>query len=63
MLGDILADGRIGGVDSLGVELGSLPDEVLDQVALVLGEEQELGLLDDLAHISDEALALVRELV
>lgn len=39
LLGNILADRSVGCVDVLGVELSSLVDEVLDQVALVLGKE------------------------
>lgn len=42
----------------LGVELGGLPDEVLEQVAFVLGEQEILGLLDDLSGILHERLAL-----
>ena len=41
----------------------SLPDEVLKQVALVLGEKENLGLLDNFAEISDELLAISRKLV
>lgn len=41
----------------------SLPDEVLDQVALVLGEKQDLGLLDDLLEIVGELLSSVESLL
>lgn len=39
-------------------DLLGLPDEVLDQVAIVLGQKENLGLLNDFAQISNELLAL-----
>lgn len=63
LLGSVLADGGIGCVDTLGVELSGLPDEILDQVALVLGEKKVLGLLDGVGSILDELLALGGELL
>lgn len=35
------------------IQVLSLPEEVLEQVALVFAQEQMLGLLDDIAQISD----------
>jgi hypothetical protein len=35
-----------------------LPDEVLEEIALVLGKEEVFGLLDDVADIGNEAFAL-----
>jgi hypothetical protein len=58
LLGNILANRRVGGVDVLGIELGGLPDEVLNQVALVLGEKEVLGLLDNVGGILNQLLAL-----
>jgi hypothetical protein len=63
LLGHILADGRPRNVDGLWVELLGLPDEVLEEVAVVLGEEQTLGLVDHLSHITDESLSLRGELL
>jgi hypothetical protein len=38
-----------------------LPDEVLEQVAIILGEKQDLGLLDDNLEVRNELLALARQ--
>jgi hypothetical protein len=40
-----------------------VPNELLDQIALVLGQEQEFGLFDDLPQISDQLLTLIGQLV
>lgn len=58
LLGSVLSNGSIGSADSLGVELHALPDKVLDQIALVLGEQELLGLSDDSPYIVDELAAL-----
>jgi hypothetical protein len=63
LLGSVLADGGIGCVDTLGVELSGLPDEILNQVALVLGEKEVLGLLNGVGGILDELLTLSGELL
>lgn len=63
LLGGLLVYWGIGRIDSLGIELCSLPDEVLEQVALILGQQQLLGLGDNFAEIFHESLALGRELV
>lgn len=63
LLHALLVGGGIGQVDRLGIPLLGLPDEVLDQIALVLGKDQVLGLLDDIAGVGDESLALVGELL
>lgn len=62
-LRSVLANGCVGSVDTLGIEVGGLPDEVLDQVALIPGQEEVLGLIDDFTSILDESLALWRELL
>lgn len=54
-----------GGVRLLGVASGglrALVDEVLDEIALILGQEKQLGLLDDVAQVGDENLALLGQL-
>lgn len=38
-------------------DLFSIPDEVLEKVSLVLGKEEDLGLLDDLPQIANKLLA------
>jgi hypothetical protein len=63
LLSSVLADGGIGCVDTLRVELSGLPDEILNQVALVLGEKEVLGLLNDVGSILDELLTLSGELL
>lgn len=62
-LRSVLVNGRIRRANRIGVEVLRLPDEVLQQVALVLGQKQVLGLFDDISNISDELPALSRELV
>lgn len=50
----------------LGISTGhllSLPDEVLEEVALVLGEQQGLRLLNDILDVSNEALAFGGQLL
>lgn len=63
LLGHILADGRPWNVHGLWIELLGLPDEVLEEVAVVLGQEETLGLVDHLSYIADENLSLRRELL
>lgn len=63
LLSNIFVDGGTRNVHSLGVELLSLPDKVLDQVALVLGQQKVLGLGDNFTRISDQCAALGRELL
>jgi hypothetical protein len=59
----ILVDWRVGKCSIAAVDLLSLPDEVLEKVALVLGEQKDLGLLDDLLQVADKLLAFSRELL
>lgn len=51
LLGSVFINGRARGADDLGVEMLRLPDEVLQQVALVLGQEKLLGLVYHIADI------------
>lgn len=44
-------------------DLLGLPDEVLEKVALVLGEEEDLGLLDNITEIRDKLLTFCGELL
>jgi len=43
------------------VEVLRLPDEILQKVAVVLGEKQGLGLLHDVAQVTNQGLALGRK--
>ena len=63
LLGGLLVHGGIGCANSLGIELCSLPDEVLEQIALVLGQQEVLGLGDDFAEVFYKGLALGGQLV
>ena len=63
LLGGLLVNWSIWGGSVAAGELLGLPDEVLKEVTLVLGEHQDLGLLDDAAEISDKLLTLSRELL
>jgi hypothetical protein len=61
LLGRLVVNGgaRKGSVSTSDV-LGA-PDEVLEELALVLGQEKELCLLDNVAEIGNELLALGTE--
>lgn len=61
LLGSVLINWSVwsGGVAT--ADLLSLPDEVLEEIALVLGEQQNLGLLNDTAQVSNELLAFLRK--
>lgn len=48
--------------DSLGVELLCLPNEVLEKVSLILGEQEILGLSHNLPEIGNKLLSLCGEL-
>lgn len=54
----VLLDWGIGPVNAVDVELSGLPNEVLDQVALVLGQKHLLGFVYHVADIFYQALAL-----
>jgi hypothetical protein len=59
----LLVDWSVGSLEVALLELLSLPDEVLKQVAIVLRESEQLRLLNDVSQISDELPALRRELL
>ena len=63
LLGRVLIHGSIGCGCICTSDLLSLPDEVLKKVAIVLGQQQKLGLLNYVAQVSDKLLALGRELL
>ena len=43
-------------------DLASLVDEILQQIAFVLGQEQNFGLLDDTAKVGHKVAAFLGEL-
>ena len=59
----LLGDGDIGFLGITGGDVLSLPDKFLQQLTLVLGQEQLLGLVDDVAQVLQEDLAIVGELL
>lgn len=61
--GSVLVDRSVRRAGIGAVDLLGLPNEVLKEVALVLGQEQKLGLLNNLAQITNELLTLCRELL
>lgn len=63
LLGCLLVYWRTHGVGIAGADVLSLPDKLLEQVALVLGEKQQLGLLDDSTQIAHQLLAVGRQLL
>lgn len=63
LLGGVLVDRRVGSLGVTTSDLLCLPDEVLEKIALVLGEKQNLSELDDLAEITDKLLALRGQLL
>lgn len=63
LLCGLLVHRGIGCGDSVWVELCGLPNEVLKQIALILGQQEVLGLGHNLAEILHESLALGGELV
>lgn len=63
LLGSLLVDWCANTTSIASANVLGLPDELLEQVALVLGKKQKLGLLDDGAQIADQLLAVGRELL
>lgn len=59
----VLVDGSVGGLRITTVDLLGLPDKVLEQVAVVLGEDKELGGFNNISQITDELLAIGRQLL
>lgn len=62
LLAILLGDGHVGGIDVNSSDLLGLPDEVLKKLAVVLGQKHLLGLLNHIAKVLHEDLALVRQL-
>lgn len=63
LLGSVLVDGgaRFGSIASANTL--TLVREVLKKVTLVLGQEQSLGLLNDIAQVTNELSAIGGEVV
>ena len=62
LLGSIFVNGCAWELCITGSDVLGFPDELLEQVALVLGEEQVLCLLNDIFHIAKELFAFIGEL-
>ena len=61
LLSRIFVDGCSRQLGLTAGDLASLVDKILQQVALVLGQEKDFGLLDDIAKVSDKATAFLGE--
>ena len=61
LFGSLLVDGCTRKTSLTATDVLSLPDKVLNQVALVLGEKQQLCLFDDIANVGHECTTLFRE--
>ena len=62
LLGGLLVNRSNGRLGVTCGSLGGLVDEILDEIALIFGQEEELGLLDDIAKVVDKDLTLLGEL-
>lgn len=63
LLGGLLVYRGVGAFHSIRVELLRLPDEVLDQVALVLGQEKILHQPDNLSAVGHKVLSIIGKFV
>ena len=63
LLRSFLVDGRTRLCRVTTANLLCLPDEVLEEIALVLREKKDLGFLDNISQITNELLAFWRELL
>ena len=61
LLSRIFVDGYSRQLGLTAGDLASLVDKILQQVALVLGQEKDFGLLDDIAKVSDKVTAFLGE--
>lgn len=62
LLGSLLIGWGTGQLGITSTNMLRLPDEILEQIALVLGQKKNLGLLNDLFHIGDEIATFLRQL-
>ena len=63
LLCSFLVDGHTGLCRVTTADLLCLPDEVLEEIALVLREKKDLSFLDNFSQITNELLAFWRELL
>lgn len=57
LLGGALVDGSARDLGIATLDKSRLPHEVLQQVTLILGQEQNFGLLNDVSQVGDEVSA------
>lgn len=57
----LLVDWGVRCADTSSIDALRLPDEVLEQIAVVLGEHKQLSLLDHVLEVADELLAFGRK--
>ena len=53
LLSSALIDGSAGRSGLTCAKMPGMVDEILQQVALIFGQEEDFGLLDDIAKVSD----------
>jgi hypothetical protein len=63
LLGNILLHWRGWELGVLDVDLFGVPNELLQEISLILREKQELGLLHNVSEVSHKLLAFCRELL
>lgn len=63
LLRPLLVHGGVRDRQSLGVELLSLPDEVLEQVAIIFRQHQILCVFHHFSHVCHQSLSLGRKLL
>ena len=57
LLSGVLVHWRVRELCVAAPDVLCLPNEVLQQVSLILGEQKDLGLFDDVTQISDKVTA------
>ena len=61
--GSILVDWCVGGGNRACIKLLSLPDEVLQKISFVFGEQKQLCLVDNLLEIRDKRTSFLGKLL
>jgi hypothetical protein len=62
LLCGLTVNGSVGSASAATGNALALPDEILNEVVLVLAEQELLGFLDDIPQVSNEIPTLVGEL-
>lgn len=62
LLGGALVDRSTWKLGVATLDKSRLPQEILNQVALILGQEEDLGLLNNISKVSNKVSAFSRKL-